>query len=309
MNKGFRGINVVIGACLTVAAAQPEVPRAVFRPPKDAQPVSILKIAAVSPSTAALTIYSPPCRDPRIHDQCDLEAQWNAATAARNAADWSWWQMVFSALGLAGLLYNLILTRRTTNVAIAATQDAEEALEIAKLNADGASRAVLAANEGNAIARQSVQTQLRPYLYIEKIEARFDHMLSVKYIGDTADFEILLKNYGQSPARNVRIIAYAAIGDHWSKRSAATLDGVMPFYWDDIPPQATRLQKGIGRDGLKGAHDDIYAGKRSIFVEGQIRYQDASGTWYFSNFQRAYFGEEYYHANDPLITSNWNNSD
>jgi hypothetical protein len=72
--------------------------------------------------------YKPPCRQPQDHDACDLEAQWKAADAARDAASRGWWQMVFSAFGLAGLLYSLVLTRRATNVAVAATKDADKAL-------------------------------------------------------------------------------------------------------------------------------------------------------------------------------------
>ena len=60
--------------------------------------------------------YKRPCAEPQDQDACDLEAQWKAADAAENAAIWSWWQMIFSAFGLVGLLASLRLTQKALHV-------------------------------------------------------------------------------------------------------------------------------------------------------------------------------------------------
>ena len=107
-------------------------------------------------------VYQAPCHAPEDHIQCDLEAQWKAADSARDAANWSWYQMIISMFGLAGLLYSLELTRKATGVAIAATKDADKALGIAARNAD-------AADEQVAHAKDTARRQLRAYVFVENV--------------------------------------------------------------------------------------------------------------------------------------------
>lgn len=47
--------------------------------------------------------FKPPCNQPTDHETCDLEAQWYAAQAAQESANWGWWQMILSGFGFVGL--------------------------------------------------------------------------------------------------------------------------------------------------------------------------------------------------------------
>ena len=55
---------------------------------------------------------SKPCTNEMENRNSDLCAQWKAADAARDAANWAWWQLVISAAGLLGLIVSLFFTRR-----------------------------------------------------------------------------------------------------------------------------------------------------------------------------------------------------
>lgn len=225
--------------------------------------------AVAPPSLKSLdaNVYQAPCRQPDSHDQCDLEAQWKAADSARDAADWSFWQMIFSALGLTGLIYNLILTRKATNTAIEATEDAEEALKIAKRNADAA---VALVDNAKDVSRR----QLRAYAFVKYI------LLTENGPNEQSVAAIKIHNSGGTPAYKVRCVA--RIDFDPDNRAKFTL----PEFGDD---KAKGAIADVGSDGL---HTVIYVRKAKDFkdkasllaketyahVYGKITYIDCFGT-------------------------------
>lgn len=192
-HRGRHCVVVSALGCLLLGASNPLEP---VRSPEGTVPTVTGHFApkpgkTPNPKTADTLKYLPLCGQPQFHDACDLEAQWKAANAARDAADWSWYQMVFSALGLAGLLYSLVLTRRATNVAVEATRDADKALQIAERNA-------IAAAEQVIVAKETALLQLRPYVYFCGAD------LVRNNEGETG-FRVSYKNYGQTPATSLSI--------------------------------------------------------------------------------------------------------
>ncbi len=192
MLRGYRFLVLAIGG-LTLAASQPQQPAE--NPEHRAS--EKLTQAAPSPTTQPAlkpvdaVIYKPPCGDPKDHDHCDLEAQWKAANAARDAANWAKWQMALSAFGLAGLIYSLVLTRRAVKAATDASDDADKALCIAERNA-------AAAGDLARIAAETGEAQLRAWVLLET--------MNLDYRGDDVwDISLGMKNSGLSPAQGLLI--------------------------------------------------------------------------------------------------------
>lgn len=196
-------------------------------------------------------------------------------------------------------------TKRTADIAESNAKDTVKALEIAARNASGAVRAAMAASEANDIARQNMQTQLRPYVYLDSIDIAVDHLLSVDYINDTASITLKFKNFGQTPAKSMRLFCKAAVGGYWNARPMADLAGVMGIELSDLPSGSEVVQEGFYAHGIAKAHRDIVAQTVSVFVEGQIQYADAFGSEYVSYFQRAFTGNGYWESK-PVITPHWN---
>jgi phage gp46-like protein len=212
--------------------------------------------------------YKRPCPSPDNDNQSDLCAQWKAADAARDAADWAWWQLGLSAAGLGGLLYSLYLTRTATKVAVEATEDADKALEIASRNADAATKLA-------EISESTARAQLRAYIGVSDVRIDYDP-------ADTNKVRAMatLINQGQTPAKEV--ISFLSIS-------------VYPGTMLDCVPAANRVtgEAGsrlfMGKDEKRGiAHstlikngelsaEDTLWGDYTVFVFGYVRYKDIFG--------------------------------
>ncbi len=155
------------------------------------------------------------------------------------------------------------------------------------------------------IAREAMQRQLRPYVYLEMAKLKVSHMLMVDLIEDTFEATIVLKNYGQSPAKDVQIFVAGTVGDYWSQRTVAALDDAVGIKLSDVPAGEAREQDGFFGQGLKAAHPFICEETQSVFVEGQVQYKDLFGNEYVTFFQRAFTGASYWHST-PAITPNYN---
>lgn len=131
------GLVLALG---TGALSLSEPPEKGVRKEKSEVQAEVPAPSAASAPPLKPNINAPPCKQPQDRNACDLEAQWKAADAARDAADLSLWQLLISAGGLLGLLYSLLLTRRATRVAVEATEDAESALKFAAASARAAER-------------------------------------------------------------------------------------------------------------------------------------------------------------------------
>ena len=141
------------------------------------QEVAAPNAAGPSSEVASTPQYRTPCHQPQSEGEADLCAQWRAAHAAEKSALWTklgFWAGLF---GLAGLYWQVVLTRR-------AVEDTGEATE--------------AMREANAIARDIGQAQTRAYLSIRSLEG--------KKVDGGLVFRATVQNSGQSPALSAQIM-------------------------------------------------------------------------------------------------------
>jgi len=237
--------------------------------------------------------YYQPCRKAGSKGNSDLCAQWNAAEAARDAANWAWWQMWLSGLGVIGLGITLWFNFRALRLTEKEAAETKDALKIASQNASAVTRAAKAAQTANEIAREANYVQLRPYLYLTKVSVEYDHMHSIGHLGDTGKIVFFFENFGHSPARSVVLRSLAIIGGVWNDPSPIDLETAHPVNLEDYPSGYAGNRDGYFVHGIKAAHSELIRGKKSVFVVGQIQYRDGFGRTYFTNFRLASSEKEY----------------
>lgn len=89
-------------------------------------------------------------------------AQWRATIAAEQSADWAWYQLILSALGVLGLAATLTFNWFTIRLALSGQKDTERAIRASERSASASAGAARAASESNQIARETMQRQLPP---------------------------------------------------------------------------------------------------------------------------------------------------
>ncbi|MFA6123960.1 MAG: hypothetical protein WCS75_05980 [Sphingomonas sp.] len=276
----------------------------------------------------------------KLQKDCVSKAEASARENQRSEQDLAaqkvtaWWTqimggaaligMALSAIGVALVWTTFREQRRATNLAhdeaerakadsVESGKLAADALAAARSNADAAAsgainaaRSARNASEANALAREAMQKQLRPYVYAEAVVGDFSTLYSwmADEVGDYMDFMVTIKNYGQSPAKTVRLLAHAVPGLYWSDRPKADLETIVAVHFADMPT-ATERKMDCRALGLRAVHSDIIDGTASIFIEGQIQYSDAFGNQYFTNFQRTLTGKNLTEQ-IPAITPHWN---
>lgn len=325
MLRGYRGLAIASGLGALIWAAAFGFSAGSLRPvnqPKTYQRYHNtepkLREAAATGIDKSAPEYKTPCRNPEGKDESDLCAQWHAAEAAKEAADWAWHQLWLSAFGVAGLAITLWFNFRALRLAERESEETKGALAIARENADAAhlgaasaARAAASSSENNRIARETMQRQLRPYVYISDQTVSFRHMHSVGMTEDVADVDFTICNFKESPAKNVKFAAHAVVGGYWSDRpSEIVTDALIPLALvplADIPPKHKRYRPGYAVTGLKEAYPEICGATKSIFLEGQIQYADDFGNTYVTNFQLAMTGREH-ESEPPSATPHWNNA-
>lgn len=291
MPRGYRSIILAVGLTLCGASPSPQdgaVPKK--QQSAQAEPKATPYITAVATKASEPVEppeYYQPCGQNGSQGKSDLCAQWSAANAAKEAANWAWYQMWLSLAGVLGLVVTLWYNFRALRLAERESEETTNALIIAERNASAAARASQSASEANRLAREAMQRQLRPYVYLDSISIKYDHMGAFDFIGDKGEIKLVLKNFGNSPARRGTIRARAFVGGVWNAPFNQGLDDTTIEYLADLPPQSGRTQSGYTVLGLKESHGSILLGNASVFIEGQIRYEDGFGNEYFTNFRLA----------------------
>jgi hypothetical protein len=212
----FRGCRCIIlavtGLALIGAAKAPQ-------PPANAENTKPAQTIASQPAPANLIAPKKPvapspdqgCERGQDDRKSDLCAQWKAADAAKNAADWSWWQLWIGIVGLilggitmaaaiAAALYAkraAVATEETVGIAKDAASGAEVALNIAGRNADAA---VKLADQ----SEQSAARQLKAYAHIQSV-------IFYHGYGDSEAMHVLVAvaNHGQTPAKITLVQIFA----------------------------------------------------------------------------------------------------
>lgn len=176
MSRGYRGLVVAAFGWLILAAAPAPNNSAETEQANSAQRTerSLESIAAAQNQIAESTDtgeYQQPCGDGEYDNRSDLCAQWHAANAARDAADWAFYALAVGGAGAVGIVVALLLTIQS-----------------------------------NSIARDTARRQLRAYLAVGS--AALDERIQS---GRKAAAEFKIVNCGETPAYKVRAGSKAVI--------------------------------------------------------------------------------------------------
>lgn len=202
------------------------------------------------------------CQPASSRPPSEVCAQWIAAQAANESARWALGSLIVALSGVIGTLY---YARKTARIAADATVDTEQALSIARRNAESVERQVEIA------AAQSLR-QLRAYVGIEAAMytiAPHEHDNGASY-GASIEF----KNFGQTPAINFR---------------SNTLINLLPYPIIDCPAvgdmegltktlhPAMATSSSIGLAVSPAAWNSVKAGTHCFFLTVAIEYIDHAG--------------------------------
>ena len=214
--------------------------------------------------------------------ESDLGAQWEAANWVKWASILAAAQLLISGLGLVALLETIKQGRN----------------------------ALKRARKANRIARHTAKMQLRPYLHLESVDHLIVWLQTVKQfsvLNPNPTVTISLKNFGQTPAKNIRLRVKAEVGGYWNDRPVANLGQATTIHIGDLAPQAVFTQDGYTMLTNTSQIAEIKCGVSTAFVEGQIDYTDNLGGEYYTRFQIAYTDESF--ARDkPSRTPHWNDA-
>lgn len=241
MLRGYRCIILALVGWLSLSAQAPQ-PQAEGENPK-----ATGNVTERTPASSVEAVQSPqyerPCDRAQDNRQSDLCAQWKAADAARDAADYARLQFWASLFGIAGLILTLWLTRS----------------------------AVRAAQASVAVAQDTGKRQLRAYLVSKKFRVTGiipEHIPKVH-------FE--LKNVGQTPAYAVQMrsevhimptVPFTAfkvrfggdiVGGSRAVIGAGEPSEISYPFWDRLTPAEVL---------------DIRSGRSSIVAFGAVSYRD-----------------------------------
>ncbi|UTW53265.1 hypothetical protein KFF05_07920 [bacterium SCSIO 12827] len=196
--------------------------------------------------------------DKTEREKADLKAQ-------GDMAKWSFWMMLASFLaaaltgvGVALIWWTLGETRRAANYT-------EGMLNEAKLT-------TLAAQATVEETRKNAERQLRAYVMVESANIK-----KLK-IGEIPEVSVTLKNFGQTPAYDVRVWGVPGFQDFPLKGGLPT---ERPDETDDIvaAPLAPTVPQTIPLIFKRTMNEEtiraLKAGSHAIFVVGQARYIDA----------------------------------
>jgi hypothetical protein len=177
--------------------------------------------------------YQSPCGDGQYNNKSDLCAQWYAARAAKDAADWAYYALIVGLVGAFGIVIALGLTIQS-----------------------------------NRIARDTATRQLRAYLSfeLENLGVNFIPDVPIKI-----NFKVL--NSGATPALNCNIQHSAALGfqeTNWSyypiKRNMKESRSVVK----DIPMDAYIQSNFILSEyqiGLINRGMNVFSGRIAVFYD------------------------------------------
>jgi hypothetical protein len=253
-------------------------------------------VSAVADALQAIARDATPSKEDQAKAAEDRQRDKDQLEADQGAARWA---MVAALAALAGLPLSAVGiwlvwgTLRATQAAVGEAGDATDA-----------------ARKAVEVTEKTAHLQLRPYVYIVDevahayaIHGRPEHRGMA--VSDHAPVTFALKNFGQTPAKRVRLRARGFTGEHWTEGGLVDLDAAAITHRADLPPGFDRKVEGYAVNDLKKDFARIRRGAASLFFEGVIEYEDASGNEYVTNFRRACTGDAI-HSGVFIITSEGN---
>lgn len=261
------------------------------------------------PSLAALTSIAKPAdpvEPPEYYEPCwkrgsegksDLCAQWIAAKGARDAAQWAWWQMWLSGLGVIGLGITLWFNFRALVLAEKESQETKGALAIAEKNANAALRAAKAGMIANEIAQATQIAQLRPYVYLTNVRINFCYTVEGEgRSAPSAELELTVENFGRTPAKYTTVRCLTFKGGFWNESFSTDIAPAAEIPLGDLTEKHPRYRDGFFVVGIRSNDEDILNGICSVFVVGRIKYSDGFGRDYITDFRWASTGDDFRQA-------------
>lgn len=282
MLRSHRCIIVGIAGLILIGSSKAPQP-----PAKAEQQQSQAKSDNAAPDTKAMPAKaskqvqtaknSQPCGNGRYRSDGDLCAQWKAADAARDAANWAWWQLGLSALGVLGLGLTLWFNFRALKLAEGASEETKDALVIAERNADAAIKMV---EQAEITALQ----QLRAYVFPTSLN--FFSFAA----GHAIAAQMTFANNGNTPARNV--VAWFAIKvgpidalDDFFVRPDDSLDNFIGVL---IPRQSCVRNKTTPEEVRPELFKSFGGRTQTAYLFGEVTYLDTFKKDRISRFRVCY---------------------
>lgn len=206
--------------------------------------------------------------------QADEEAVWQTYYQSRSGA-------LQTALGVLVLSATVWAAWAARNAAIYAKDAAEAAKDALKHD------------------QRVDEVQVRPYVYVtsEHIDAvmlkrGITEELVFRTCRETGVIEFEFKNFGQTPAKRVRMRAHCFIGGYWNEPFRSKLRSATWVYVGDMAPSVSKKIDDYTVANLAAQYISIKADAKSIIIDGEIEYADAAGRKYRTHFRRACTGED-----------------
>lgn len=122
MPRGYRCVLVAFVGWLSLAAAPPQESAEHKAPNAQSETAKAIADTTAAKKAVEDAKYQEPCKHGEDRRYSDLCAQWKAADAAYDAAQWAWYQLGISFFGVIGLGLTIWLTARSTRASIDALE-------------------------------------------------------------------------------------------------------------------------------------------------------------------------------------------
>lgn len=250
-------------------------------------------LATITNVTASV-VQRTPCQNPKSETESDLCAQWRAAKAAEKSADWTYYGVIASAIGISLLLWQIMLTREAVKDTGDATKAMREANSIARQAASMARSAEFKANVKHRIETNartaSEQRQMRAYISIDPggVNESHDGLSRLPYN---------IKNSGQTPAFDLTLCGDIMIveGDprNFNPAEHSRLGEAVASTDKTLGPNDNQWSYAYMNDGFVADHLEKIADRKAAIVHyGFLRYRDAFDTIRVTNFAFYHWGDE-----------------
>lgn len=241
MLRGYRCILIAVVGWLSLAASQAPNKRADGNQTQARAAIkeSLSRIADAQAKQAEAGQYEAPCDDGEYNNESDLCAQWYAARAARDAANWAYWSVFWSVVSLglsaAGLAALMITIRQ-------------------------GHRGLERAREANEIARDDG----RPWLIFKKAH-------TVRSDQGGLGFRLQFANIGARPAERLQIFMEPRVVQD---DSIPVFDGTFPATTEQAVVGPHEPLNSSRWYPLQGEGNDWIAGTARFWIYAKIRYYD-----------------------------------
>lgn len=138
--------------------------------------------------------------------------------------------------------------------------------------------------KANEIAKDTARKQLRPFVYVTKVD--FDYTYGGQNDDTKFAFDIHIKNFGQTPAKNVTVKVCSFVRVYDDLDFSKNLTGAEVSQMNDIAPNFENWRED---HPLTISFEDwqaVIAGTSCIYVDGVLEYHDAFGQEFTTEFRR-----------------------